>query len=136
VTEDAELRETRVSGSPPNLNPRIDLSNLYHLADHDIPFVKQMLIRFIGSTEKGLQEIRHAVEADNMEAAIETAHKLAAPCRHLGADDLYSLLKGIEHEGLNNKNRVLINRLYEDSITEFVEIKKILNSHIVKMSKQ
>ncbi len=132
----SSIPEITVYGRPLNVNPKVNLSNLYHLADHDMPFVKQMLIRFIESTEKGLHEIQHAVEAENFEAAIETAHKLAAPCRHVGADDLYSLMKGIEHEGLNNKNRTLINRLYEDSGREFAEIKKILNSHIEKMGEQ
>ena len=136
VKENSVLPEPTVSGSPLPVNAKVNLGNLYYLADQDIPFVKQMLIRFIESTEKGLCDIQQSVKKGNVEAASETAHKLAAPCRHIGADDLYSFLKGIEHEGLNDKNRTLINKLVEDSKREFMEIEKILNSHIVKMKEQ
>jgi CheY-like chemotaxis protein len=113
---------------------KVNLSNLYHLADHDIPFVKQMLTRFIESTEQGLQEIQHAVDAGNIKAVMETAHKISAPCRHIGADELYIYLKAIEDQAQNHKNLPTLIKLYEDSNREFAVIRNILQEHIVKIN--
>jgi CheY-like chemotaxis protein/HPt (histidine-containing phosphotransfer) domain-containing protein len=115
-------------------NSKVNLSNLYHLADQDIPFVKQMLTRFIESTEQGLQEIHHAVETGNMKAAMETAHKISAPCRHVGAEELYTCLKAIEDQAQNHKNLHTLVKLYEDSNREFAVIRNILQEHIVKIN--
>jgi signal transduction histidine kinase/CheY-like chemotaxis protein/HPt (histidine-containing phosphotransfer) domain-containing protein len=124
------IRDEKVGEISPTGNNTVNLSNLYHLADNDIPFVKQMLIRFIESTEQGLQEIHNAVETGDVNAAMETAHKIASPCRHIGADVLYSHLKAIETQVRNHKNKAVLEKLSEDSKREFSEIKNILQKHI------
>jgi signal transduction histidine kinase/DNA-binding response OmpR family regulator len=113
---------------------RVDLSNLYHLADQDISFVRQMLTQFMESTRQGLEEIHQAVETGNADGVMETAHKISSPCRHLGADGLYNKLKAIEEEARNHKNMAILARLSEKSRQEFSEIECILQEHIVKIS--
>jgi len=126
--------ETEKKDRETDVKPRVDLDHLYHLADHDIPFVKQMLTRFIEGTEQGLQEISRALEEGRTENAMETAHKIAAPCKHIGADVLYSNLKAIEKEAQGQKNAKTLTTLSGASQTEFLEIKKILTEHIMKIN--
>jgi hypothetical protein len=115
------------------VEPVINLTHLYHLADNDIPFIKQMLTTFIESTEKGLQEIHQAIASGNPNEAMEIAHKLAAPCQHIGVDKLYSNLKDLENMPKNHTNISILANLSEDSDKEFAGIKEILKVHILKM---
>jgi|WetSurSiteA1Bulk_404760.scaffolds.fasta_scaffold00601_4 signal transduction histidine kinase/DNA-binding NarL/FixJ family response regulator len=111
----------------------VDLSSLYHLANHDVPFIKQMLTGFIESTEQGLQEIRSAIDGGDAVKAMEAAHRLTAPCRHIGADELYTCLKMIEEEAGNHKNMAKLAELSEALHRVFPEIKLFLQDHILKM---
>jgi signal transduction histidine kinase/FixJ family two-component response regulator/HPt (histidine-containing phosphotransfer) domain-containing protein len=75
---------------------KIDLRSLYHLADGDELFVKQMLVSFIESTEKGFAEMAVANSGEAAEQIYELAHKMLPPCRHIGAKELTAILKEIE----------------------------------------
>jgi signal transduction histidine kinase/CheY-like chemotaxis protein/HPt (histidine-containing phosphotransfer) domain-containing protein len=125
------MAESTAQKESSSSSSRVDLNNLYHVANHDIPFVKQMLTRFIESTEQGLNEIHQAIITSHPEAAMENAHKIAAPCRHIGAHELYLILKSIEKQA-RNKNMDLLVKLYEDLNKEFLEIKQILHEHLAK----
>lgn len=111
----------------------LNLTPLYHLANNDLSFVKQLLLTFIESTETGLSEIEQALNGGNMEAIRETAHKISSPCRHIGAISLHSLLKMIEEQTLNNKNIGILAQLTSESILEFLVIKKGLQKHLEKI---
>jgi signal transduction histidine kinase/DNA-binding NarL/FixJ family response regulator len=115
------------------VEPVINLSHLYHLADNDIPFIKQMLTRFIESTEKGLEEIHQAIASQNPNGVMEIAHKLAAPCQHIGVDKLYSNLKALENLSQNHTDLSILANLAEDSDKEFAGIREFLKAHILKM---
>jgi signal transduction histidine kinase/DNA-binding NarL/FixJ family response regulator len=115
------------------VEPVINLTHLYHLADNDIPFIKQLLSTYIESTETGLQEIHQAIASGNPDEAMEIAHKLAAPCQHIGADKLYSNLKALENMSKNHTNINILANLSEDSDKEFARIKEILKIHMLKM---
>ena len=66
------------------INEKIDLTNLYHIAGGDRQFVKQMLVSFIETTEKGLNEIRESYFSGHWQTLADLSHKLLPPCRHLG----------------------------------------------------
>lgn len=134
VQDNSMITVVKTPDTVPRENPKVDLSQLYHLADQDVSFVKQMLIRFIESTRQGLQDIHQAVESGHSEEVMETAHKISSPCRHLGADGLYAKLKAMEEEARNHKNMVILAQLSENSLKEFSEIENILQEHIVKIS--
>jgi signal transduction histidine kinase/DNA-binding response OmpR family regulator len=114
-------------------SPKVNLDNLYHLANHDITFIKQMLIRFIESTDQGLQEIQMALTSGRTEAVMELAHKIVAPCRHLGADMLYTHLKTLENQAQNHENIANLAGMYENAQSEFAVVKKELQDHLAKM---
>lgn len=125
--------EITVSAADQNGTPKVDLRNLYHLADQDTAFVKQMLDQFMISTREGLEIIQQAVEAGNADEVLETAHKIASPCKHLGANGLYSSLKALEEEAGNHKNMVILAQLSGNSLKEFSDIEKVLQDHLLKI---
>jgi signal transduction histidine kinase/CheY-like chemotaxis protein len=114
----------------------VDLSDLYHLANNDKPFIRSMLAQFIESTEKGLKEISEFVEKGEIKKAADTAHKISAPCKHVGAKVLYSYLKSIEKYNGQIDGPAELKRLSADSRKEFEVLKNILEAHLLKMSEQ
>jgi signal transduction histidine kinase/HPt (histidine-containing phosphotransfer) domain-containing protein/ActR/RegA family two-component response regulator len=112
---------------------KINLNNLYHISGGDEQFVKQMLISFIESTDKGLNEMKAMITSDQPDQAYELAHKMLPPCRHIGATQLCSLLKQIEDNIRNNNQAHALESLMTESIKEFAEIKSIIEMQIAKI---
>jgi signal transduction histidine kinase/CheY-like chemotaxis protein/HPt (histidine-containing phosphotransfer) domain-containing protein len=117
-------------------DPDIDLSDLYHMTNHDKPFIRIMLAQFIESTERGLKEIIESIEKGEVKKAADTAHKISAPCKHVGAKLLYSYMKSIEKSDDRNDGLSELKKLSMDSIKEFEVLKNILQAHLLKMSEQ
>jgi len=111
---------------------KIDLNNLYHISGGDDKFVKQMLISFNNTTEKGLKEMQESVISGQWESVANLAHKIMSPCRHIGATDLYDLLGKIEKSIRNNMTES-VEVLTGKSFSEFEIIRKLLNDHIAKI---
>jgi signal transduction histidine kinase/CheY-like chemotaxis protein/HPt (histidine-containing phosphotransfer) domain-containing protein len=112
---------------------KINLNNLYHISGGDEQFVKQMLISFIESTGKGLNEMKVVVNSGQPAQAYELAHKMLPPCRHIGATQLCSLLKQIEENIRNNEQANALESLMAESIQEFDGIKGIIEIQIAKI---
>lgn len=129
VKNDSVLNESGASQSLQGVN----LKNLYHIASNDITFVKQMLNAFILSTEQGLHGLDDSIKSGDLKAVHEIAHKISSPCRHVGADRLYSNLKMIEEQSKNHENISILYDLARDSKTEFQKIKKDLQIHMDKI---
>jgi HPt (histidine-containing phosphotransfer) domain-containing protein len=117
-------------------NDEIDLSDLYHLANNDKPFVRLMLTQFIESTENGLKEILDFIEKSDLKKAADTAHKISAPCKHVGAKVLYDHLKSMEKYDGTNNGLLEMRKLYRVTKKEFDILKNILHTHLMKMSEQ
>jgi signal transduction histidine kinase/CheY-like chemotaxis protein/HPt (histidine-containing phosphotransfer) domain-containing protein len=125
------------SGNPdtkPGNDGKLDLHNLYHLSGGDEKFVRQMLISFIETTEKGLNDLKEAVIKQQWVSAADISHKIEPPCRHTGAMDLYKLLNKIERTIRNNENTDSVESLAENAIAEFAIVSRLINDHIAKMS--
>lgn len=113
---------------------KISLQNLYHLSGGDEQFVKQMLVSFTDTTEKGLKEMQEASISGQIEQVAELAHKLSPPCRHIGASDLADFLKKIE-EGIRTKDdSKLIEKLITESVREYEIVNELIIEHIGKIS--
>jgi CheY-like chemotaxis protein len=111
----------------------VNLSNIYHLANNDITFVKQLITSFIESTDKGIQSLQDAVHSKDIGAIYEIAHRISSPCRHIGADNLYSHLKMMEEQAKNNKNIGILAKLTTESKKDFLEIKEGLKKHLERI---
>jgi HPt (histidine-containing phosphotransfer) domain-containing protein len=96
--------------------------------------VKQMLISFLTTTGKGLNELKGAVTKQQWESVADISHKIQPPCRHVGAMDLYNLLNKIERTIRNNDNTGSVETLAENVLVEFGIVSRLLDDHLAKMS--
>jgi signal transduction histidine kinase/CheY-like chemotaxis protein/CHASE3 domain sensor protein/HPt (histidine-containing phosphotransfer) domain-containing protein len=117
-----------------DLNGRINLQNLFHIAGGDTQFTKQMLITFLETTTRGLEEMSEAAISARWNTVAELAHKLLPPARHIGATDLSNLLRKIE-ESIKTKSDIAVTEsLTKDTIREFEVIRDLLNQQIAKIN--
>ncbi len=112
---------------------KMDLRNLYHISGGDEQFVKQMLESFNFTTRKGLEEMKEALISEDWEEIASIAHKLSAPCRHLGAMDLCNLLLNIESGIRKNTGTGNTGTLVGESVREFELVSDLLNERIAKI---
>lgn len=129
-----EYIDTGNTDPKPGNDGKLDLHNLYHLSGGDEKFVKQMLISFIETTEKGLNELKESVAKQQWGSAADISHKIQPPCRHTGAMDLYKLLNKIERTIRNNENTGSVEAMADNAIAEFGIVSRLINDRIAKMS--
>jgi signal transduction histidine kinase/CheY-like chemotaxis protein/HPt (histidine-containing phosphotransfer) domain-containing protein len=87
----------------------IDLDELERISGGDTAFLNEMLRIFIRSSEEALNKFQQNFQDSDWIALAETAHKLAAPAKHLQATSLYNHLKKLETTVENlNQNEVMI----------------------------
>jgi signal transduction histidine kinase/CheY-like chemotaxis protein/HPt (histidine-containing phosphotransfer) domain-containing protein len=115
-------------------NDRINLQNLVHIAGGDAQFMKQMLVTFLETTTRGLQEMNEAVQTGQWNTVAELSHKLLPPSRHIGAATLSLLLRKIEDGIKSNSDTGLITALIKESFTEFEAIRDLVNEQIAKIN--
>jgi len=113
---------------------KIDLRSLYHLADGDELFVKQMLESFVESTEKGFAEMALAYSGGVAEQIYELAHKMLPPCRHIGAKELTAILKEIEDTFRRGGKAGEIEELITKASKEFEIVRGEIQAEINKTS--
>jgi signal transduction histidine kinase/DNA-binding response OmpR family regulator len=87
-----------------NVSSKVNLQEARRFANGDEAFLKEMTALFIKTTGAGLKEIQIAANNENREIIAETSHKMAAPCKHFLANDLYKTIKRLEDEANNNSN--------------------------------
>ena len=58
----------------------------------------EMVQTFLTGTASGLVQMDELLQKNERENVAELAHKISAPCRHLKAEKLYTLLKLIEQQ--------------------------------------
>jgi len=78
-------------------NTSIDLDELERMAGGDNDFFDEMLRIFIRSSEEALVKFQLNLQNSDWNAITESAHKLAAPAKHLQATVLYDHLKQLEN---------------------------------------
>ncbi len=102
-----DLRETFLKFIPektsdPELKlsekPHINLEELTRLTGGDVAFRNEMIRIFIRSGEEALDKFRVDLQNLNRPGLAETAHKLAAPAKHMMASELYRKLKELENQ--------------------------------------
>jgi CheY-like chemotaxis protein/HPt (histidine-containing phosphotransfer) domain-containing protein len=126
----ANVKEEKVD---PAASEKINLQNLYHISGGDEQFVKQMLVSFIDSTQKGLKEMKEAAFSGRLDSVSDLAHKMLPPCRHIGATDLWNLLRKIEESIQKKIEPQSVITLTNESILEFESISNLLKEHIAKI---
>ena len=131
VTNVEPIREEKIKSTAPD---KINLDNLYHISGGDEKFVKQMLVSFIDSTKKGLDEMQEAVKSGRVDSVADLAHKMLPPCKHIGASDLYNLLRKIEENIKKKVEPQALEKLLEETIPEFEVVSGLIKDQITKIS--
>ncbi len=136
------IDESRVQKVQPDVkdddiksDPVLDLDQLYRVAGGDDSFVIEMLEKFVQSFESGYDEMVNAIDNDDHNEAGNSAHKLASPCRHIGADKLLAILKEIETASESNNPSINYNTRAADALNEFEIVKDEINNHIRERKK-
>ena len=73
-----------------------DLDELKRMSNGDEKFISEMIKVFIKTTVEGMQRIEASMKEKNFQAIASEVHKLAPPCRHMGAVELLHVLKKIQ----------------------------------------
>lgn len=76
----------------------LNFDALKELAGSDKAFYQSMLETFIDGTISGVQELKEALSNKDIAKMKLIAHRIASPCGHIGAENLYASLKSIENE--------------------------------------
>lgn len=114
---------------------KINPDNLYHISGGDNDFIRQMLESFIRTTGEGIVEIQEHAAKGDFRLMADIAHKLQPPCRHLGALELFDLLKQVEKIP-GNGGQPLPESLIENMKIEYASVKQAVEDHIRKMDLQ
>ena len=122
--------DQKITGSPQG----IDLKNLYRISGNDEQFVKQMLISFIDTTEKGISDLQKAINNRDPGTAADISHKIQPPCRHIGALELHGILARIEKAARTEIETSELEIMAKQALAQFVVIKQLVNTHIEKLT--
>ena len=116
----SQTRGRQVSGNGAiNLRNQVDnetifdLTELKRISSGDESFVDEMLRVFVENTTEGLGKMKESAVKGDWDKVGLYAHRLAAPCRHLGMKKIVKTLKEIENNTLN-KNKL-------DTISQAIE---------------
>lgn len=111
----------------------VDFTNLRTLSGNDSSFYIDMLQTFVSSTSNSFDFIQSAFINDDWEMLANESHKIASPCRHLGAYSLHKMLKDIEQSARENKNTAQLKqqmKVISDEMNKVLqEINKELSTH-------
>jgi CheY-like chemotaxis protein len=110
-------------------NPMIDLDELKRITGGDPAFMNEMLSIFIRSGEDSVSRFQLSMELNDWSAIAETAHKLAAPAKHLQATSLYNHLKELENTAIKG-NRAVNQKLILKISEEISQINSFLKQHL------
>jgi HPt (histidine-containing phosphotransfer) domain-containing protein len=96
----------------------ISFEDLREMSNGDMAFYTEMLETFEQSTSSGVEKIESAVSEKDWRTAGEVAHRICAPCKHLSANTLYTYLKEMEENCLNEIHLETIPELLEKIVNE------------------
>jgi signal transduction histidine kinase/DNA-binding response OmpR family regulator len=113
----------------------INFKELYRVADNDTAFIKEMLEQFLESFEQGLQSIKENINTKTWDTISNAAHKMASPCRHIGANGLLNNLKQIEKLANNKTGLDSIVALIPPIEKEYESVKGQILKHIDELKK-
>ncbi|MBN2636290.1 MAG: response regulator [Prolixibacteraceae bacterium] len=112
-------------------NKKIDFNEAKRFSNGDEAFLTEMSRLFLKSTNNGLEEIKKSMLQKDYDAIAEICHKMASPCKHFHAHDLYKSIKLLEENVKQKSNWLaiveMVNRLESEiNITNKI-VKETLN---------
>ena len=110
----------------------VDLKQLYRVANDDKAFVMEMLEKFMESFEAGHKTMMEAIQSKNYMDLGNAAHKLASPCRHIGAEELLHLIKEIEEGAEKDSSGIDFQGKANDVLILYEKVKIVLQKHLAE----
>ncbi len=104
------------------------IKRFLNLAGGDQKFLEEMILLFIKSMETGISEIDDAVNKEKWDVVYNSAHRMAAPLKHIAASELYSQIKQIE-KSAQQKEAALVVSAYSELKPAIEELLSFLKSH-------
>jgi signal transduction histidine kinase/CheY-like chemotaxis protein/HPt (histidine-containing phosphotransfer) domain-containing protein len=130
MNQEPSESETEIAAEPAATS--WNLNSLKDISADDKAFYLDMLQTLYQTTEEGLNIISDAAAAKDWLAAAEAAHKIAAPIRHMEANEVYENLKAVETAGRKGEiGDETISRIVALK-TQLAEILKFIDSEISK----
>ncbi len=116
------------------VNNVVDFSNLKSLSGSDKNFYIDMLQTFVVSTTNSQQVIKAAFAKNDWELLANEAHKIASPCRHIGANNLHKILKEIEQSARNSQQTFHLKETIKALNKEIELVLDAINTEISTLS--
>ncbi len=113
-------------------NRSFSLDELNKVSNGDKKFVEEMVAIFIRTTDEGITEMESAIKKNDMKLIADMAHKIAPPCRHMGATALLNCLVSIENAIRNSDKSIDIAQLVEKAKKEKDIVISELKTEIIK----
>ena len=110
--------------------PKIKPDDLEKIAAADSGFFREMILLYIKTSENGLKTLEKAVTEKDWKTLTETAHKMAAPSKHLKAEELYKKLKMLENISETNPDENNMAQLFTSIKTETTEVIEFLKQFL------
>jgi CheY-like chemotaxis protein/HPt (histidine-containing phosphotransfer) domain-containing protein len=111
----------------------LNLDELKRIAGSDTNFINSMLEKLIEVTDAELKNLEASIRIKDWEATSNIAHKVASPCRHVGANELSSLFKSMMIRATKPNERATLPDLLIAIEAEYAllrsEIQAYLNTH-------
>ena len=111
----------------------VDFSNLKTLSGSDLAFYEDMLSTFITTTNNSYQNMKAAFINNDMLLLANEAHKIASPCRHIGAVKLHGLLKEIEQLARKENDAKQINKRMRELDEEVSVVLTLVNHELTSI---
>ncbi len=100
----------------------IKFDELYRVSGGDERFVEEMLNLFVKTSNEGARMLEENLNAQNWSGLSDAAHKMAPPCKHLGAMNLYRNLKDLEKLGKDTPDISMARQIVESVKNQVKEI--------------
>lgn len=110
---------------------KINMEEAKRLSNGDEQFLKEMVELFVKSVNNGIQEVQKFAEKQDYKNIAEMCHKMASPCKHFHANDLYAAIKKLEESAKNKAPWAEISKEVSQLETEIDEVNNILGKSYV-----
>ncbi len=111
----------------------VDFESLKSISGNDLNFYKDMLQTFITSTSGSFSNMKTAADNNDYDLIANEAHKIASPCKHLGANNVYVLLKEIEKKSRSREHFKQIKELIKELDKEVSLVLEAVNKELASI---
>lgn len=113
----------------------INIDDLQRLAAGDPSFVVNMLSIFIKNFDIDLKDLLAGLHDKNWHTLRAKSHKMIPPCRHLGLDQLVTMLKEVEIEAEEGHDYIKVKKLVNEINSIHNDIRPFIMEEISRLQK-